>query len=102
MTSTSLQIASQPPVLLVYIPAASGYRVEMEHLLEQTRSVLDPAVRIMRVSETTHPEVVTSFGFAAQPSFVLLKRGSEIWRYTGVTGSAEISSQVSDKLRQAI
>ena len=95
-------MAPQLPVLLVYIPAASGQRVEMERLLEQTRLVADPAVRIMRVSETTHPEVVTSFGFSSSPSFVLLKRGSEIWRHTGALDSTEIFSQLNDKLRQAL
>jgi hypothetical protein len=83
--SSLLKTAPQLPVLLVCKPAV--HRVEVDQLLGKARPVLNPAMPIMHISETTHPEVVQSFDFMSLPAFVLLQRGLELWRYTGPVDS---------------
>lgn len=98
--SSLLTAAPQLPVLLVFSPAAPDHRAEVDRLLEKALSVLSLTVQIMRVSETTHPEVVRSFGFTALPAFVLLQRGQELWRYSGPVDGSELFFQLGDQLAQ--
>ena len=98
--ATLLTTTPQLVVLLVFTPAAPAQRAEVERLLEKTRSVLNPDVQIMRVSETTHPEVVRSFGFTSLPAFVLLQRGQELWRYAGPVDSYELVCQLRDQVEK--
>lgn len=97
---TSPTAVPQRPVLLVFMPAASVHRLEVDRVLEQIRSVLNQSVHIMRVSETTHPEVVRSFGFSASPAFVLLQQGLELWRYSGAIDSPGLFSELNDQIEQ--
>lgn len=96
MTPTSSLLADSPqrPVLLIFTPASSTQRIEIDRLLEKAQPVLNPAIKIIRVSETTHPEVVRSFGFNSFPAFVLLQQGLELWRYSGPVDNPELFYQM--------
>ncbi|WP_461147102.1 thioredoxin domain-containing protein [Spirosoma pulveris] len=82
--------ASQRPVLLVVSPSGVGKWAEVDQVMERIRTGLDPAVQIMRITDTTHPEVVRSFNFNALPAFVLLQQGQELWWHTGQIDSPDI------------
>ncbi len=98
--SLSLTAAPQLPVLLVFTPHTLAQRVEIDWLLDKARSVLNPTVQIMRISEETHPEVVRSFGFTSFPAFVLLQRGLELWRYSGPVDSPDFFNQLGNQMAQ--
>ncbi|MVM31727.1 thioredoxin [Spirosoma sp. HMF4905] len=93
-SSSLLTDSPQRPVLLIFTSASSTQRVEIDQLLEKAQTVLNPTVKIMRVSETTHPEVVRSFGFTSLPAFVLLQQGLELWRYSGPVDNPELFHQM--------
>ncbi|WP_420148607.1 thioredoxin domain-containing protein [Spirosoma sp.] len=99
--SSLMTLAPQVPVLLVFTPATSGQRSEIEQLLERARSLLNPGLQIMRVSETTHPEVVRSFGITLLPAFVLLQSGQELWRYSGPVDSSELFQELGNQMEQS-
>lgn len=90
--------ASQPPVLLAFTSAASTQRTKMNQLLEQALSVLTPALQIMCITETAHPEVVRSFGFITLPAFVLLQCGQELWRCAGAVDSVDLICQLKNQI----
>ncbi|GAB3946016.1 hypothetical protein GCM10028805_16060 [Spirosoma harenae] len=98
--SSLLTATPQHPMLLVCTSAAPAQRAEVDRLLENVRSLLNPTVQIMRVSDSTHPEVVRSFGITALPAFVLLQRGQELWRYSGPVDSADLFSQLGYQMQQ--
>jgi len=98
--SSLLTAAPQLPVLLVFTPPTPAQRVEVDWFLDKARSVLNPTVQIMRISEETHPEVVHSFGFTSLPAFVLLQRGLELWRYSGPVDSPDFFSQLDNQMAQ--
>ena len=102
ISPSSLLTPVQLPVLLVFTPATMTQWAEVDQLVEKARSVLNPAIRITHITETTHPEVVSSFGFSSQPSFVLLQRGLELWRHTGFIDGPELIQQLSARLGQSI
>ncbi|QDK82161.1 thioredoxin [Spirosoma sp. KCTC 42546] len=92
--SSLLTDAPQRPVLLIFTSASPAQRVEIDQLLEKARFILNPAVRVMRVSESTHPEVVHSFGFTSLPAFALVRQGQELWRYSGPVDSPDLFNQM--------
>lgn len=98
--SSLLTETPQLPILLVFSPAVPAQRAEVDRLLEKIRSLLKPGVQVMRVSETTHPEVVRTFGFSTVPGFVLLQRGLELWRYSGPADSPELFEQLGSQMAQ--
>jgi len=87
--------AAQRSVLLVCTSAAPAYHADVDRLLENLRSGLDATVQLMHINETTHPEVVRSFGFVVLPAFVLLRQGLELWRYAGPIDSPELFYQLN-------
>lgn len=98
--SSLMTTAPQAPVLLVFTPTTSVQRSQVDQLLEKARSVLNPGLQIMRVSETTHPEVVRSFGITSLPAFVLLQRGQELWRYSGPVDNPELFHELGNQMKQ--
>ncbi|ADB37319.1 hypothetical protein [Spirosoma linguale] len=82
--------ASQRPVLLVVTPSEAKKRAEVDQVMETIQTELNPAVQIMRITDTTHPEVVRSFNFSALPAFVLLQQGQELWWHTGQIDSPDV------------
>lgn len=88
------------PVLLVFTTSAQAQRIEIDQLLDQVRPVLNPSIQVMRVNETSHPEVVRSFGVSSLPAFVLLRRGVELWRYTGPVDNPELVDLLGSQLTQ--
>lgn len=49
-------------------------------------------MRVLRIDEATHPEVVQSFRITQTPTFVLVRQGVEIWRQEGMPDSATFAS----------
>ncbi|MBD2756933.1 thioredoxin family protein [Spirosoma validum] len=96
--SSLMTSALQAPVLLVFTAATPTQRSEVEQLLDKAQSVLNPSLQIIRVSETTHPEVVRSFGITALPAFVLLLRGQELWRYAGPVDNPQLFHQLDSQM----
>ncbi|WP_461089640.1 thioredoxin domain-containing protein [Spirosoma gilvum] len=90
--------APQLPVLLVFTSSSAVQQTHVGHLLDTLRSVLRPQVQIMQVNESSHPEIVRSFGITSLPAFVLLKRGLELWRYTGPIDNSDLFNQLHTQL----
>ena len=98
--SSLLTASPQLPVLLAFAPAVPAQHTDMERFLERARSVLNPTIRITLISETTHPEVVRSFGVTSLPAFILLQQGQELWRYAGPIDSSELVYQLENQMEE--
>ncbi|WP_080058084.1 thioredoxin family protein [Spirosoma aerolatum] len=98
--SSVVATVPQVPVLLVFTSSSTAQRTDVDQLLDKMRSVLYPNVQIMRVNESSHPEVVRSFGVTSLPAFVLLKRGLELWRYAGPVDHPDLVNQLETQLIQ--
>ncbi len=78
-----------PPVLLIFVPGAgdrlhfAGPATRDGRSLEEMLAQLGDRVQVTRVDARAYPEVTRSFGVGRVPTFVLLNRGREIWRYDG-------------------
>lgn len=101
-TYRPLLIPPKTAVLLVFMPRVSSLSLDVELLLERVGTVLGDSVKITRVDESTHPEVVNSFGIRMLPSFVLIMQGNEIWRHSGTIESKELLHLLTEQLEKLL
>ena len=95
-----LIVPAKTAVLLVFVPNSVTQQVVINQLLERVRAELGDRIRITRVDQTVHPEVIRSFGVHQLPSFILLKQGIEIWRHNGPMNSPELIRLLSAQLQE--
>jgi hypothetical protein len=90
----------QAIVLLVLLPPADSAAAQASvrgrlHTLQQQ---LGAAIRVLRVDEATHPDVVRSFKGLGLPAWVLMRHGVELWRQPGLPAEQGTVALVLSKL----
>lgn len=55
-------------------------------------------LRILKIDNVSHPEVMASFGVSQSPTFVLVQKGAEIWRQEGVSDFDQLLVSLQDKV----
>ncbi len=78
-----IYIPARTVVLLLFMPparTAHSLRATLTALAQSLQDHLGSQVRVLRIDEATHPEVVQSFHITQTPAFVLVRQGVEIWR----------------------
>ncbi len=61
-----------------------GHRLP-EGLYDALQHQFGKNLRILKIDDVSHPEVIASFGVSQCPTFVLVQQGAEIWRQEGLT-----------------
>lgn len=95
-----LIVPAKTAVLLVFVPNSIKQQATVNQVLERVGAELGESLRITRVDGIVHPEVVLSFGIQRLPSFVLLKHGMEIWRYSGLPDTPDLIGLLATQLQE--
>jgi thioredoxin-like negative regulator of GroEL len=95
-------IPAKTTVLLVFLPSVSrreaiGQPVSLMQFVQSLQQQVGESVRVLRIDEPMHPEVVRSFAITHLPAFVLVQQGVELWRYEGALDETSFSA-VSQRL----
>lgn len=90
-------IPAQTAVMLCFMPDMTTRQTAVDRLtltavMSQLQNQLPPSVRMLRIEESAHPEVVKSFNINELPAFVLVRRGVEQWRREGVQSVSDLAS----------
>ncbi|MGA0557855.1 thioredoxin [Larkinella sp. VNQ87] len=96
-----LFVPAKTAVLLVFVPVSLPQQTLINQLLAQVNSELGDFIRITRVEQGVHPEVVRSFGVQQLPSFILLRQGTEIWRHNGLLEAHDLIRHLTEQLQEA-
>jgi hypothetical protein len=80
------EISPRAIVLLVLLPPADSAAAQafVRAALHTLQEQLGEAIRVLRVDEATHPDVVRSFHGRGLPAWVLIRHGVELWRQPGL------------------
>ena len=80
-------LSDNSTVLLIFFirseVANRPQRALLTALAESVQAQLGSLVRVLRIDETDHPDVLQSFAITQLPAFVLVRRGIELWRQQG-------------------
>lgn len=93
--------------LLIFLPRtesrsesraeANGHRLP-EGLYDALQHQFGNTLRILKIDDATHPEVIASFGVGQRPAFVLVQKGAEIWRQEGLTDFEQLRLALQSKV----
>jgi hypothetical protein len=92
---------SNAAVLLVLLPGSLTVQASeavSSAVLDALQRQLGAAIRVLCISESTHPSVVSSFHAAELPCFVLVHQGIELWRVCGPADEALSAPVLLSKL----
>jgi thioredoxin-like negative regulator of GroEL len=85
----SVLLSAHSAVLLIFfMPSEVTNRPErsvLTALADSVQAKLGSLVRVLRIDETDHPDVVQSFAITQLPAFVLVRKGIELWRQQGLS-----------------
>lgn len=94
--SSPSPVPADAAVLLVLLPLAFGRELATQALtasaIRQLQQRLEPAVRVLKIDEASHPDVVRSFGPPGLPACVLVRQGVELWRQQGLPEDGAIAT----------
>ena len=87
-------LTARSAVLLIFFMPSElvnrHQRAELTAFADSIQVQLGRLVRVLRIEEADHPDVVQSFAITELPAFVLLRRGVELWRQQGLTDEATL------------
>lgn len=85
-------VTTQLAVLLIFFMpselANRQQRVFLTALADSLQEHCGKQLRVLRINEVNHPDVVQSFAITQTPTFVLVRRGIELWRQEGMSDKA--------------
>lgn len=100
-----LRSAQSAVLLIFFMPLALAnwqQRALLTALADSLQAQLGGLLRILRIDETNHPDVVQSFAITQTPSFVLVRRGVELWRQEGLSDEATLVGLIQDLLTERV
>lgn len=87
-------LTARSAVLLIFFMPSDRInrpeRVVLTALANSMQAQLGSLVRVLRIDEANHPDVVQTFAITQLPAFVLLRRGVELWRQQGLSDEATL------------
>lgn len=95
-------LAARSVVLLIFFMpselANRQQRAVLTALADSMQTQLGSLVRVLRIDEASHPDVVQTFAITQLPAFVLLRRGVELWRQQGLSDEATLVGLIRELL----
>lgn len=90
-----------PVLLIFFMPLTVTSRLERASFLALANALqaqLDGLVRVLRIDEDIHSDVVRSFAVTQTPTFVLVRRGVELWRQEGLAEMVTLVELIKGRL----
>jgi thioredoxin 1 len=87
-------INGDTPVLVDFFADWCGPCQTMNPIISELAVDLKGAVKILKVNIDKNQSVSSSFGVRGVPTFVLFKKGKEVWRASGAMPKSEINSRI--------
>jgi thioredoxin 1 len=72
----------------------------MKPILEQLKSEIGNAAKILKVDVDKNPQAAQNYGIQGVPTLILFKRGEMVWRQAGVVQASQLK-QLVDQYKAA-
>lgn len=86
---------SEKPVLVDFYADWCGPCRAMKPILEDLKAELGEQVSIFKIDVDKNPLISEQYGIRSIPTLILFKKGSPVWRKSGVASSIELQGVIN-------
>lgn len=86
---------SEKPVLVDFYADWCGPCRAMKPILEDLKAELGEQVSIFKIDVDKNPLISEQYGIRSIPTLILFKKGSPVWRKSGVASSTELQGVIN-------
>lgn len=96
MSSFSELINQEKPVLIDFIADWCGPCKTMAPILKQVKDSLGDRVSILKIDVDKNQNLAAKYQVRGVPTFILFRKGKQIWRQSGVVQKDELINIITD------
>lgn len=90
MESFEELIQSEKPVLVDFFATWCGPCMAMRPVLEEVKKSVGDTARIVKIDVDQHEPLAARYHIQAVPTFILFKKGQNLWRHSGIISGKEL------------
>tara|TARA_R110002126_G_scaffold264475_1_gene407519 strand:+ start:21303 stop:21599 length:297 start_codon:yes stop_codon:yes gene_type:complete len=90
MSNFSEIINQDKPVLVDFFAEWCGPCQTMSPILKEVKDVLQDGVSILKIDVDKNKAIATKFQVRGVPTFVLYKKGQQVWRQSGMVSKKDL------------
>lgn len=87
-------IDEDKPILVDFFATWCGPCQTMSPILKQLKEDLGDSVKIIKIDVDKNPAIVSKFQIRGVPTFMLFKKGKEIWRQSGILSKRDLKHKI--------
>ena len=87
-------INSETPVLVDFFATWCGPCKMMNPVLKDVASRMSGKVKVIKVDVDKNPQASSSYNVKGVPTFIIFKKGKQLWRQSGVIPAEVLISQL--------
>ncbi len=87
-------IRSSKPVLVDFSAAWCGPCQAMAPVLKQVSKKIGDEARIIKIDIDKNPRLASKYSIRGVPTFILFKKGKQLWRASGMQSAAQIEQVI--------
>lgn len=91
-------IQSEKPVLVDFFATWCGPCKMMSPVLVEVKRKLGERVTIIKVDVDKNPAVAASFQIQGVPTFILFKKGKQLWRKSGIQNANSLEKVIIENI----